>query len=427
MEHGFGKIGAPFVILLVLVLFYCCCCCCCCADTTTLVSADAAAELKAEREEEELELELEEKEDEEGVSSFHIVLGGGRRLLVGSDDGEGRGDLFAELNVLAKEIGNEILAVRKAEEGITEEETAGDGELNQRIMRFRFTEEENSAAPANDADQQKEGHNKSPQDNPKTNQTTETSQDAGTLPDGGEDDAAGATTKEENPASQERDCGGDPLLAKLKTAGEGNHDWTLTVTNTGKDELKVKVVAESLKANPAELSLKTGEEYKVAITVVDNGIKIADKINITWGAGYCQINVPENSFPSSQLQSSAYLNFIPVTRTGFILFGGTILFVAILGIAGIWGCVSRCARARWPGAGSVKYQELEMSIPTVDSSKKDTEDGPLSAEGWDEIWEDDEWEDTEAVRSSSSLQTLSSQGLNVRRANKDGRDSAWDD
>jgi hypothetical protein len=146
MEHGSGKIGAPFVILLVLVLFYCCCCCCCAdTDTTTLVSADAAAELKAEREEEQLELELEE--EEEGASSFHIV-GGGRRLLVGSDDGEGRGDLFGELNVLAKEIGNEILAVRKAEEGITEEETAGDGELNQRIMRFRFTEEENSAAPA---------------------------------------------------------------------------------------------------------------------------------------------------------------------------------------------------------------------------------------------------------------------------------------
>ncbi len=71
---------------------------------------------------------------------------------------------------------------------------------------------------------------------------------------------------------------------------------------------------------------------QVAITVVDNGIKIADKINITWGAGYCQINVPENSFPSSQLQRSAYLNFIPITRTGFILFGGTILFVAILGM-----------------------------------------------------------------------------------------------
>jgi hypothetical protein len=143
MEHGSGKIGAPFVILLVLVLFYCCCCCSC-ADTTALVSADAAAELKTEREEEELK---EEEAEEEGASSFHVV-GGGRRLLVGSHDGEGSGDLFAELNVLAKEIGKEILAVRKAEEGITEEETAGDGELNQRIMRFRFTEEENSAAPA---------------------------------------------------------------------------------------------------------------------------------------------------------------------------------------------------------------------------------------------------------------------------------------
>ncbi len=78
---------------------------------------------------------------------------------------------------------------------------------------------------------------------------------------------------------------------------------------------------------------------QVAITVVDNGIKIADKINITWGAGYCQINVPENSFPSSQLQSSAYLNFIPVTRTGFILFGSTILFVAILGM--------KCSNGGW--------------------------------------------------------------------------------
>jgi hypothetical protein len=78
---------------------------------------------------------------------------------------------------------------------------------------------------------------------------------------------------------------------------------------------------------------------QVAITVVDNGIKIADKINITWGAGYCQINVPENSFPSSQLQSSAYLNLIPVTRTGFILFGSTILFVAILGM--------KCSNGGW--------------------------------------------------------------------------------
>jgi hypothetical protein len=120
-----------FVILFVLVQFCCCCYCCCCGGTWTL--------------------ESEEEEEEEGASSLHIV-GGGRRLLVGSDDGEGRGDLFVELNVLAKETGKEILleilAVRKAGEGITEEETAGDGELNQRIMRFRFTEEENSAAPA---------------------------------------------------------------------------------------------------------------------------------------------------------------------------------------------------------------------------------------------------------------------------------------
>ncbi|KAH8952933.1 hypothetical protein BDL97_09G110700 [Sphagnum fallax] len=132
----------------------------------------------------------------------------------------------------------------------------------------------------------------------------------------------------------------------------GNHDWTLTVTNTGKDELKVKVVAESLKANPAELSLKTGEEYKDwvdersrLVTYLDDSTRGGCPRLASKQESYCQINVPENSVPSSQLQRSAYLNFIPVTRTGFILFGGTILFVAILGIAGIWGCVSWHARA----------------------------------------------------------------------------------
>jgi hypothetical protein len=163
---------------------------------------------------------------------------------------------------------------------------------------------------------------------------------------------------------------------------------------------------------------------QVAITLVDKG---GGKINITWGLEYCQITVPAHSLPPSQLPGPANLSFIPLTRTGYMLFGGTILFVTILGIAGIWGCVSWRKCAQWPGGGAAKYQELEMSLATVDSLKKDTEEGSISAEGWDEIWEDDEWEDTEAVRSSSNMQTLSSQGLNVRRANKDGWDSAWDD
>lgn len=96
------------------------------------------------------------------------------------------------------------------------------------------------------------------------------------------------------------------------------------------------------------------------------------------------------------------------------------------GVAGVWGCISWRSHARRRGEGDAKYQELEMSLPSVDITKKEDEMSP-SADGWDEVWEDDDWEDTEAVRSSSTSLTLSAKGLNARRANKDGWDSSWDD
>lgn len=67
-----------------------------------------------------------------------------------------------------------------------------------------------------------------------------------------------------------------------------------------------------------------------------------------------------------------------------------------------------------------------MGIPTAGISNHKDE-LPLSADGWDEVWEDDDWQDSEAVRSTSSSLTLSAKGLNSRRANKDGWDSSWDD
>jgi hypothetical protein len=67
---------------------------------------------------------------------------------------------------------------------------------------------------------------------------------------------------------------------------------------------------------------------QVAITLVDKG---GGKINITWGSEYCQITVPPHGLPPSQLPGPANLSFIPLTTTGYMLFGGTILFVTILG------------------------------------------------------------------------------------------------
>lgn len=94
------------------------------------------------------------------------------------------------------------------------------------------------------------------------------------------------------------------------------------------------------------------------------------------------------------------------------------------GVAGVWGCISWRARARRHGDVETKYQELEMTLPSTDANQAD---GSPTADGWDEVWEDDDWQDTEAVRTSSTALTLSSAGLNSRRANKDGWDSSWDD
>jgi hypothetical protein len=44
----------------------------------------------------------------------------------------------------------------------------------------------------------------------------------------------------------------------------GDSGWTLTVNNTGNDELQIKVIAESLNASPAEFSLKNGEGNTVS-------------------------------------------------------------------------------------------------------------------------------------------------------------------
>lgn len=100
-------------------------------------------------------------------------------------------------------------------------------------------------------------------------------------------------------------------------------------------------------------------------------------------------------------------------------------FVFTAGIAGVWGCVSWRARSRRHGDANTKYQELEIALPK--SVAKGDVEAPLSTNGWDEVWEDDDWQDTEAVRASSTSLTVSAAGLNSRRENKDGWNSTWDD
>lgn len=104
---------------------------------------------------------------------------------------------------------------------------------------------------------------------------------------------------------------------------------------------------------------------------------------------------------------------------------GVILVVLLVVVATSTCICYRCkARKQRHGSGP-KYDEVEMSAPSVDLSTAFSQE--TAADGWDEVWDEEDWEDTEAARSSarSLVPSLSAKGLNSRRANKDGWD-AWE-
>ncbi|KAG0626132.1 hypothetical protein M758_2G104900 [Ceratodon purpureus] len=234
-------------------------------------------------------------------------------------------------------------------------------------------------------------------------------------------------------------CTRGPVIARLAASGggdgeDGDHDYTLTVENGGgKSQLEVTIkTSNRLKADPTGLVLKNGkmvlkkgEMKPVTISVIDKeAANLGARINISWGEGDCYVEFPAEHMGDT-LAHPSYLSLLSAQGTFALVLGGTLVFVLILGVVGVWGCVSWRAHARRHGDAEAKYQELEMTLP-AEVSKQDEGMSP-SADGWDEVWEDDDWQDTEAVRSSSTSLTLSANGLNSRRANKDGWDSSWDD
>jgi hypothetical protein len=231
--------------------------------------------------------------------------------------------------------------------------------------------------------------------------------------------------EEKSPPVHGAACDRGPVIAKLSRVGpkNGPQDFTLTVENAGKSKMDVTIRAsDGWKATPGVMALPKQQNESVAITVTDiEAAKHVAKITISWSDGDCYVDVPAQVFAD---HSSFSLEFLNAPGAFALLLGGSLVFLLVLGAAGVWGCMSWRARARH-GTTETKYQELEMALPATNDKQED-EPSP-SADGWDEVWEDDDWQDSEAGRTSSSALTLSSAGLNSRRANKDGWDSTWDD
>lgn len=216
------------------------------------------------------------------------------------------------------------------------------------------------------------------------------------------------------------------MIACLRAAGNEMQELSLLIQNKGDDVLHVKIKASaSLNVDPLELTLEKQKRKTVKVLFVDHDIENVDlpKIVIDAGNGECTLDVP-NQPPHSPDKRSFFEGF---SYSAMItpIFGVYLLVFTVLAIGGTWMCCKFRGRRRH--GDSIRYQELEMSLPETNLPVSVGGKPEVDTDGWDEVW-DDNWEDAEAARSSSrTIQSLSSKGLAVRRSNKDGWDNAWDE
>lgn len=176
---------------------------------------------------------------------------------------------------------------------------------------------------------------------------------------------------------------------------------------------------------------------QVNISIADEALLAKNQnpsILISSSEGDCL--VPINLDVLGNADSQSYFDrfsmpSMPTVVTPEMRLGAFFFIMSIFGGLIIWRTWARWRPRDAAGAGH-SYQELEMSLPSsVDNAtsayeKDDKSAGSGDEEGWDEVWDD--WEDTEAARSSSRLiPSLSAKGLAARRSNKDGWDNSWDD
>eukprot|EP00250_Pteridium_aquilinum_P005853 c15880_g1_i1 orf=705-2015(-) len=244
-------------------------------------------------------------------------------------------------------------------------------------------------------------------------------------------------TKQDDSTHQKaKSCGGSScedlkklVSACLRVPGDGAHKFSLFITYEGDSNVTVKVAApEYLIADVSEVLLSKGKNATTIEFTMDSKYEsskldaeaVKDKtINVTT---ICQIGVPTEYLPKSvQKQKPQFSSYLPLMTSRVVAY--LLVFVLIVSLVGAWSCYKCCGKKR--AADAVKYQQLEMIVPGQSSTPKEREES--STDRWDEVWDED-WEDAEAVKSSSRLtQNLSSRGLAARRGNKDGWDTSWDD
>lgn len=253
---------------------------------------------------------------------------------------------------------------------------------------------------------------------------------------GGKDEPSPSTTTDKNKGrastpneicEKDHSCEDNKnMTACLRAAGNEMQELSLLIQNEGDDVLHVNIEAPAfLKVDPLVLTLEKRTRKTVQVLIVDQDTKNANlpKIVINAGNGECALDVPNQ--PLHSLDKRSFFEGFSYSAMITPIFGVYLLIFTVLAIGGTWMCCKFRGRRRH--GDSIRYQELEMSLPETNLPVSVGGKPDVDTDGWDEVW-DDHWEDAEAARSSSrTIQSLSSKGLAARRSNKDGWDNAWDD
>ncbi|KAI3831973.1 hypothetical protein MKX03_006347 [Papaver bracteatum] len=207
------------------------------------------------------------------------------------------------------------------------------------------------------------------------------------------------------------------LIACLRVPGNDSPDYSLLIQNKGTSPLSINIAAPKyvrLEESTIKLLQKEDKKVKVRIGDGDNNTSII----LSAGDGQCNLDFRDLVSHNSETKTMKLSYTDLSSRASSIL---SISLAAMFFVGSVALCVKLRKRSTLSGELPI-YQKLEMELPVTNKAVMTKESPEVVADGWDNSWGDDSWDDEEAPKTPSLPLTpsLSSKGLAARRSSKEG-------
>ncbi|KAI3907060.1 hypothetical protein MKX01_027961 [Papaver californicum] len=210
------------------------------------------------------------------------------------------------------------------------------------------------------------------------------------------------------------------LIACLRVPGNDSPDYSLLIQNKGTNPLSISISAPKyvrLEESIIQLLQKEDKKVKVTIGKGDNNTSII----LSAGNGQCNLDFRDLVLHNSETKTS---NSVKFSYTDLSSRASSIFYISLAAML-LVGSVTLCVKLRKRNLLSdeiPQYQKLETELPVTNTAIMAKVLPEVVADGWDNSWGDDSWDDEEAPKTHSLPLTpsLSSKGLAARRSSKEG-------